>query len=367
MGNNHTVVLLAPVLACLFFMRVSKPILVRVLLIALCCAVAGCAVNLYLPVRSARNPLLDIGEAETFRGFIEILSRANYGSFKLGTMNSGRHIFDMAAYCKELIFSFGGMALLLSVLGVRWYRDNRRIICALCLGFVLTGPLFIAVARVPYASEYIPILNRFYAVPVMFITVIASYGFNGITIKMPRWRKLLFGLVFAGLLLPVPEWISRHNRRHCFVVYHYGRDLIKSIKTPAILFATGDTTNATLHYLLHVEQVRENVHLLFPGKSWWYIRQLTEKYRGAGIVTDGVTASNLVPRIITANQENFHIYSTTADMIPFSRSIGLVNTAVMPRISSLYFFQQQYNVSYKEDYFIQEILDRYPHYTIQSK
>jgi hypothetical protein len=184
LGNHHTLVFLAPLLAWQFARSGGWGL--RRVAAALACFAAGFSVYAYLPIRSFKNPALDWGNPETLHNLWRVISRADYGTTALTT---GEKIARTALSQLQQLGRLGGalsvqftaVGLVAGIAG--WYlavRKKSGTYGMLLATWFLIGPGFLLLANMPFDAQTAGILERFYILgqPVLGLSagLAAAYG-----------------------------------------------------------------------------------------------------------------------------------------------------------------------------------------------
>ena len=221
---------------------------------------------LYLPLASARDPGLDIGNPEAWSRFRDVVTCSPYA----------RHIAggaDLAwarvlALLRDLPFEVGvgALAAVLALWAVRRGRPAQRT--------VVGGLLLLLAANLVVASRYNVLDARVFFLPGIW----AVAGLAALGVAALRSRTAVAALLVAGL---VPGLLNLrvNDLREEDATARLAADLLASAPANAVLFAYGDTAAHALWYAQEVEQARRDVLVLSLGHfSDWYLEQLRERF-----------------------------------------------------------------------------------------
>lgn len=260
MGNQHTLILLAPGFAALLaweYLQGRLPL--SRILIASGFFLAGFSIYLYLPIRSLRDPLLDWEDPETFRRFWGVLTRARYGTFQLaqgtGAEFSMEALMKTAAFLgREMKGQLGILLLPLLLIGsvASWtVHSDRRSSALLLLGAIFTGPVFFLLTRAWKEPSHEVVL-RFLP---LFLLIFFIWGAAGLSHL--RWKPALSFLFLAAAVL---LWSGREAKAQNGWLYDSGRNVLKTLPPGSLLFCDrADETEFALAYFLYAEGARPDL------------------------------------------------------------------------------------------------------------
>jgi hypothetical protein len=278
--DQPTIVLLIPTLAVLAWwgvrrLRASVPgwrPRARTLAIGLAAFLAGLAPYIYIPIAASRRPLLDWDNPTSVGRFVDLILRKNYGTLSLGMgAASGSLGGQLSTLFGNLSRGFLVIGLLLALGGVVWaWRSYRAVGAALVLGFVVSGPVFLAYANpdlsVPVAHE---VISRFYVLPAIMLAVLAGLGAYATLSLLGRpsgpgvWGRIAPLLGAAVLLGVVAASAAAHyagdDRRGDAVELNFADDLLESLPRNAIFLSFSDEYWEGITYAQAVDHVRTDV------------------------------------------------------------------------------------------------------------
>lgn len=334
-GLHQTIVLLVPAWFLLIVLTDWRMITrVRELVLATAFSLAGFAVNLYLPLRATRNPLLNWGDAKTFEQFMWHFLRKGYPSEP--------HPRDLALLWAQIKafnvpheFTWLGMLLLLFAL-VCLARKQLNIVMVY-LAAVATFLLIIA-GYFNTELDLIFLTEEFFTPLYLFSAVLIGVGlFNLLAVAVrkagslpERFGARIHGLA-AVLMFALPTALCASNyyendQHNNYIAYDYATNTFRSLPQNAVMFTWGDSGAFPLWYLQGVERMREDLdlphtpHLVFD----WYLDSM--------------------PRLFAeSNLRKFDINSSGPEM-----SLRLAMTDVIDRRPVYIDFSTRYSVTFSE-------------------
>lgn len=236
----------------------------------------GLSVFLYLPIRSAFNPVLDWGNPESLGALFASLSRKSYGgtldlistAYKKGE-NFPINIF---LYLKHLWTNFGLISLLAG-LGIGWTFVRRWSFgVLLTVSFLITGPVFLFLANMPPNPHSLAIIEASYLAPDLFVAVLAGYGLSQIWPKSRLVRPLLFAGLLGFLFINFTFAHNRNSKRDSWMARDYVLNTNRSLPPNAIGIFHDDVQLFSLWHTQLVDHKRLDVGLISTGLSGspWY-------------------------------------------------------------------------------------------------
>lgn len=303
-GAHQTIVLLLP--AWLLFVAVTKLRLLlrfRELLLTAAFALAGGAVQLYLPLRAAAQPLQNWGDPDSLSRFLWHILRRGYPE--------APHLRDFPLFVKQLAgfsipheFGWVGLLFLLAGLLACWQRQRPFVVAC---GAALLGFWAVIVGFFNPRAESIFLTEEFYTPLYLLAAALIAVGLHAVLRRGVAWAEApgrfgwqhrLLVLLFV-LLLPFFQLISNYadnNQRLNYSAQDYAANSLRSLPEQAVLFTWGDSGAFPLWYLQTVERLREDVdlphipHLVFD----WYREELPRlKNSFSAILQQGQTAPQL--------------------------------------------------------------------------
>lgn len=267
LGNQHTLVLLLPSLifiSLFVLVRIhkTKQDFVTFFLNSVFFFWLGLSIYLFLPIRSFKQPLLNWEDPQTWQRFWGVVTRARYGMFQLA--QGGGAEFSLIRFyqkfqflVKELLLQLSPLIVAIIFVGLLlalWQKKTRIIVFALLPFIILAGPFFLMLSNVSTGPIGYEIVSRFLPMPFFALFNLGIIGYS---------QKRLRLLVGAILLVSLFWMRSVQSLRHHFLIYDYGRNVLKTLPEKCLLFADrADEVEFSLAYLLYSEARRQDVHFV---------------------------------------------------------------------------------------------------------
>lgn len=276
-ATNHQIIILTlPSLLLLLIPFLWKNVRpkrthVGLLLASLFAGVAGFSFYMYIPIASLHNPILNWDTVHDIPSFLHLLLRKDYGTFSAGlfsTPSVQQRLILVQVFLSQLVIQLTIPVIILSLLGFGClYKKDKDLLYSLSLGFLLTGPLFIAYAGFPLTGGfYFGVNERFFLLPIIFLLLFVPWGLqllSDIFEKTLKRNSLLVQSVF--LLIPVMLFVynfPKTNLSNIIIGDTFAQDLLSSLSPHAIFFISGDTITFNTWYEHYVMGFRPDVQTL---------------------------------------------------------------------------------------------------------
>jgi hypothetical protein len=240
-------------------------------------ALLAWSVNLYLPIRSSRDPVLDWGDPQGWSRFWRHYLAAQYRVWQFQSpadfgLNSREYLFSLPA-------RIGWPLLALAIAGMWGIRRHLRIASLLLLVWLVT---FI------WASGYsIHDLAPYYLPADLVLILLSGIGLSTLGAHLTvRFRKARGAFVGSSVVLAalttwfvIARWDEVDRSEDTFVRAHATR-VLDSLPPNAILFsAFWDAVVSPSIYLQEIENLRRDVTVVDPEllRRSWYFPQLRRR------------------------------------------------------------------------------------------
>lgn len=282
-GTHQTIILMIPSFAFLILTMNWRIVFrVRDFIAAFVFGILGFAINLHLPIRATKFPLLNWGDPQTKEQFLWHFLRKGYPSEKV---ERGWSLLWSQINAFNIPFEFTSFGLFVMLIGIGVYFFKRRdeilayLIALICFLAVIVGHF-----NAPY--ELIFLTEEFFTPLYMFSTLFIGMGLYYLTSRILLLissktisENISFGGSFALLaLLLLPATVCglnyvKNDQHNNYVAYDYASNVLRSASTGAVLYTWGDSGAFPLWYIQGVEKMREDLdlvhtpHLVFD----WYL------------------------------------------------------------------------------------------------
>lgn len=237
--------------------------------------IVGISVYFYLPVRSRINPPIDWADPETMSQFIYSVSRKAYGHGldKISALYGLSETFfrQFFIFLKSLFFQFSPLLFIFGIRGIYKGFKKNLLIQALLIFFLITGPLFLLISKMPANPHALVIVEAAYLLPFFCFFIFAGYGLR----KLPAAFSVIVCLLSSGYLLI--SNFSRLNNRDNFFARDWATNVFNSTPRDSIVMLRKDVQLFSIWYGNIILGKRKDSLFLAQGmmQAPWYQRQIT--------------------------------------------------------------------------------------------
>jgi tetratricopeptide (TPR) repeat protein len=281
-------------------------------------AMIAYSVQLFIPIRSSREPAIDENNPSDWTSVKAFLERKQYGSESMiSRMFYRRATWGDQFGTKERMGFWGFFReqymdrkfflpiFLVGLFGV-WEQIRRRkregvvllfLLLACTVGLVLYMNFADGTKPDKLTGEMIPIEVRdrdyFWTPGFMLFAMAIGLGITGLLANLGNWlekaranlAKPLVGvlsiIILALPILPMERGFESHNNRSGnYLPWDYAYNLLNSCDKDAVLFTNGDNDTFPLWFLQNVEKIRQDVRVVNLSliNTQWYIKQMKHQW-----------------------------------------------------------------------------------------
>ncbi|MCD6413543.1 MAG: DUF2723 domain-containing protein [Elusimicrobia bacterium] len=298
LGIRPTPVLAFPAFALIFVKK--NGFRLRHYLNAVLFFVIGVSVFLYMPIRSKLNPPIDWADTETLSQFLYSVTRKAYGhgldkisQFYTISDTFFRQIF---IFSKNLFFQFTPVFFFLGLWGVVKGIGKNLLIQALFVLFVISGPFFIYLSKMPANPHALVIVEASYLVPFFCFFVFVVYGMR--KVKTP----ILAVLALAAVLFNIYGNSKTLFRRNDFFSRSYAENVFASTPKNSLVLLRKDVQLFSVWYQNIVNRREKDYLFLAQGmlQAPWYQKQILKT--GRVLIPEGVYRDEFFKAFIKLNK-----------------------------------------------------------------
>ncbi|OGS45520.1 MAG: hypothetical protein A2539_10160 [Elusimicrobia bacterium RIFOXYD2_FULL_34_15] len=299
MGNRIDIVLITPgifyyIVSNKEFLDKYKIFSIRSIVYLSIVFILGFSVYFYLPFRSKTMPYLNWNKPDNIQTLIETITRKTHGS-TLDLISSRYTINDVLApemnvYFKRTFKLFSVLGIPIIILGfLNLYKKQKNILITTSIIYLIAGPLFITIAKMPPNPHALAIMDPHYLISDLMLAFWFVYGLLLLSYKLKKYS-------FTFFIIPVLIFASNfktQNMRYNFNAYDFARNVFRSLPKNSIVISREDIQVFSEWYLQLVEKKRDDITVIAKGlsNSKWY-QEILNKYNNTNVVS-------------LANQESF--------------------------------------------------------------
>jgi hypothetical protein len=307
LSNQHTIILLGPVLV--WGLRSGwreERQRVPCVFMSLSALAAGLSPYLYLPIAAHGDPSATWiwGDWTSLAGIQHHLRRGDYGTFRLAGAGSGREPVRqlwavLVAFARYLAPLMVTSTLAMVVHGILSRRSTARTepgsacnvsvdgvaagrVAAVVLGstLLISGPLFVALFNVSLDNVGAEVVERFYVLPLVVMSVLAARWIDGPlrAIGPGRGPRVALTSVLAAVVV-LPSALSL-KRERTDALLEYARDTLGGVEQRALVLLAGDQRLFACLYLQVALGERRDIVLVAEDLlgAPWYQKRLAERF-----------------------------------------------------------------------------------------
>jgi len=289
MTNNYIISFIFPSIFILVFFHfkeiIKKP---KVILLSILFGLSGLLVYLYIPIASLSNPPINWGNVKDLGSFLDVILRKHYGTFGVGEVASlvpMQRLLIQKEYLSTLLFQLTPPVIFFCLLGVIFaIKKYRVLLISLLVGFILSGPVFIALIGVSfYSSFYIGIYERFFTMSSVVLLFFFPLGIKYfIEIINRLLKKTTYEKLFIITLFLIPVLLFKYNfpktdLHNVYIGDNLAYDLLTPLPKNAYFMMIGDTQIFNSWYGRYALKIRPDV-TLFSGVGNDNFEKIKNKY-----------------------------------------------------------------------------------------
>lgn len=286
-ANHQVIVLMAPVFAAyvLFVGDISRDAMKRCALAA-SFTVLGLATYAYLPIRARTHPPMNWGDPETFRGFWDVITRAQFRFIITDNPRSLEKLGEQfAVFGRIYLEQFTPIIGCLALVGVAVFALRKRPGWLMLLGQFLA--LGIGCTVIPnFALERKDIwLNTTYWIPCYLIAAVfiaAALDSVAALAKTRIWHAATAAILTVGACCaPLAAHYAANDKSDFMLARDHAVNILNTMDPNAVYFADGDHMIFPVAYLQIVEGLRSDVLManLYGYPTEEVMRPLPEELR----------------------------------------------------------------------------------------
>jgi len=280
-GAHQTIILMIPSFAYLIISMNWKLLFrIRDFIIAVTFGILGFAINLHLPIRATKSPLLNWADPQTKEQFLWHFLRRGYPGEKVERDWSLLWAQINAFNVPHEYTSFGLFVMIVGLVAIFLKRRDEVVsylLALFCFLLVIAGYFNASYDLIFLTEEFFTPLYLYSAV---FLGVGLFLGIGKIiSFLKTSSLRIMEPVMIVLLLLILPGTVCSlnyvKNDQHLnYIAYDYASSVLRSSPQGAALYTWGDSGAFPIWYIQGVEKMREDLdvlhtpHLVFD----WYLK-----------------------------------------------------------------------------------------------
>ncbi|HMW34505.1 MAG TPA: DUF2723 domain-containing protein, partial [bacterium] len=286
LSNHTTTLVLLPPLVMLAFITDRNFILnLKRIIIATGFITLGLSCFIYLPLASARNPMMDWGNPETWTNFWRVIARHQY------QLNETQTLVKFISQLKTYFSLLGEqwfspiLVLVLPALVFLWKRHRSLLLFVLVFWF-FTAPVttyltnFDVTTGNPLVSaENKALVSVFYIPSYMIVAALVALGTISLVEQWPsRVTYIAAGLLAIACLWHLPENYKRNNMHQYRFTECFAENIFSVTDSNALVIGNWDPLVFPFFYYQQVEKRRPDLFMIDQEllRRSWYIQMLRD-------------------------------------------------------------------------------------------
>jgi tetratricopeptide (TPR) repeat protein len=238
---------------------------------------------LYLPLRSASNPLDDWGNPETLSSMIEHITAKQFEGLFLKHGLDGV-LFQLNFFADTLLKQFPVILLILAATGVVAGLKRQKKISLLFLALLAIN---ISYASAYYITDIEPHFIPIFLLLVLFLGMAFDRLYSWVQKAKDVRLHWLGGIILMIIaLLPLGFNWTRCDQSGNYLARHYGQNMLNSLEPKGILFIDGETELFITAYLKIVDGLRPDVQVYDIRQNIFFIPAMKAKAKQEVTIAD---------------------------------------------------------------------------------
>lgn len=269
--NHQTILFVFPSVLILTYQNLFKFLKTpKVIIAGLLFFLLGLLVYAYIPFAALKNPPINWDHVHDLDSFLRLVLRRDYGTFSAGSFVQpilSQRLIILKTYFSDIFLQLTLPVVFLSLIGaVSLLIKDKKLFLSILLGFILSGPLFIAYAGFPLLNSfYVGIYERFFLMSsVLFLLFFPPGLLFFIKTINKVFKKTTYEPLFLGVFLIIPLSLFYYNfpktdLSNVYIGDRLAYDIVSPLPKNSVLLLSGDTALFNVWYLRYGLNFRQDV------------------------------------------------------------------------------------------------------------
>ncbi|OGK62471.1 hypothetical protein A2334_05540 [Candidatus Roizmanbacteria bacterium RIFOXYB2_FULL_38_10] len=242
----------------------------------------GCGFYLYPPLASRLSPPLDWENAQTLSGFIRLITRSTYGTFKAYSGSSGdilNQLYDVLSLIIFVVHDFRIIGIVLLVAGLAWLHKQQRRMFTFIGITILMHVFFLFYTNFFLHGSFTLAMYERFLIPIYLLFIIpVGYGLeqvisfigkfitlyvrNRVLIKLCKIAVYLFALSYVFIVF-WQNYRTVGKIKTLDVFATYAKNLLDTVPRGGIFFVGSDNSYFPSVYYFFSQNYRKDVKFVF--------------------------------------------------------------------------------------------------------
>lgn len=242
----------------------------------------GCSLYIYAPIASLFNPPMDVENAKTLDGFVRLITRSSYGSFKAFSSSGGNffnRFFDLFSSFVFIMHDLKPLGLILIVGGFFYLKKTNLFMFRFLLINLLSVFFFLFYTNFSLINSFgVATYERFLIFLYTVLIFYFAYGLKLLHIMLEKVKTLIHhslllrftDFVYIGLCTILIVSIIKGSYNSLSLIKNltefekFGQDILDSTQQNSLLLLTGDNNIFITSNYLYLKKIRQDVALFKP-------------------------------------------------------------------------------------------------------
>jgi len=346
-SHHHIFVLFAPGWAYLLLYAKKNGILkkleYRQIVYMGLLGLSGIAFYLYAPIASHFKPVLDWENAQTLNGFIRLITRSTYGTFKAYSGSGGNilnQFFDMFSFLVFTLHDFRVIGLVLIGIGYFRLRKVNSLVFNFLIIATLTHIFFLFYTNFTLITSFTLAMYERFLIPLYLLLMFPfAYGLEYVLIhltklisrviknihlkKVANFLIYLFFALYVGIVISQNyQVIKKVPNLNYFA--QYAKNLLDTPPKGSIFFVGADNSYFPAIYYHYGQNYRNDLFFIFLNvlNKDYYRSSIKERYPSVFIPGNYSKEADL--RSYLEKNKKFGIYLDTPQAVGSWEPYGLL-------------------------------------------